>query len=91
MTVQNPFLQINDRFDQIESLITDIQSKVNAQKYESSTERLTRKEIQKQYKVSLSTVHKLMRTGDLEYQKIGRKTVFKRKDVEACFSGGGRS
>ncbi len=85
--VQNPFTQINDRFDQIESLITDIKTDVTTTKQANPDERLTRKEIQKQYKISLSTVHKLMKTGELHYSKVGRKTLFRKSDVEQCFGG----
>lgn len=85
MTQINPFTQINDRFDQIESLISEIKTKVNRPQVSTQKERLTRKEIQSNYKVSLSTIHKLMKTGDLPYHKVGRKTLFKRQDVEDCF------
>jgi len=86
MIQENPFIQINDRFDQIESMIHEIKSKVEYQTSINPLERLTRKEIQSEFKVSLSTIHKLMRLGSLDYSKVGRKTLFCREDVEKCFN-----
>lgn len=48
-------------------------------------ERITRKEVCRLYKISLPTVHELMKKG-LPYEKAGRKTLFKRSDVDAYFS-----
>lgn len=48
-------------------------------------ERLTRKEICNLYKVSLPTVHACMKTG-LPYEKCGRKTLFRRSDVDRFFA-----
>ena len=83
--VQNPFKEINDRFDEIESLINQIIAKSESKSEPDPEERLTRRDIQRQFKISLSTVHKLMKDGVLSYYKVGRKTLFKRKDVENCF------
>ena len=52
-------------------------------------ERLTRQQVRQQYKVSYGTIHNLMRSGKLPYEKIGRKTLFRREDVERVFSGKG--
>lgn len=50
------------------------------------TERLTRKEVKLKYKVSYPTIHSLMKKGVLNYSKIGRKTLFKKEDLEKVFS-----
>lgn len=84
--VQNPYVLINDRFDKIESLICNLKSEIKRPNVGNPSERLTRKEIQKEYKISLSTIHKLMKTGKLSYFKVGRKTLFKRSDVESYFN-----
>lgn len=47
-------------------------------------ERITRKNIKDLYKISLATVHALMSQG-LPYEKVGRKTLFKRGDVDEFF------
>lgn len=49
-------------------------------------ERLTRKEIKEQYKICFATIHNLMKRGKLPFSKVGRKTLFKRLDVENCLS-----
>ena len=50
-----------------------------------SSERLTRFEVKEQFKISYCTLHKLMKEGLLPYAKIGRKTIFKKEEVEAYF------
>ena len=70
--------------DEICSLKTIIHNQVKKED-ESSNERLTRKEIRAQYKVCYATIHNLMKKGDLPYSKIGRKTLFRRDDIERIF------
>lgn len=48
-------------------------------------ERLTRKEVIKLYRITYPTLHKQMQQG-LSYEKIGKKTLFKRSDVEHWFN-----
>ena len=55
-------------------------------KTQNEHERLTRKQVCEEYKISLGTVHNLMKRGKLAYDKIGRKTLFKREDVERCIN-----
>ena len=50
------------------------------------SERLTRKQVSEEYKVSFPTIHSLMRQRRLIYEKVGRKTLFKRSEVEKAFS-----
>ncbi len=48
--------------------------------------RLTRRELSEKYKLSFGTIHNLMKSGKLPYEKIGRKTLFRVSDVENYFS-----
>lgn len=50
-------------------------------------ERLSRREVAREYNISLGTIHNLMRSDKIKYEKVGRKTLFKREDVERCFNG----
>jgi len=47
-------------------------------------ERLTRKQICSLYKISAPTLHDRMKKG-LPYEKCGRKTLFRREDVDNFF------
>ncbi|MEQ9287237.1 MAG: helix-turn-helix domain-containing protein [Cyclobacteriaceae bacterium] len=86
--MNNPYEHIDQRLDQIESLILEIRSgQLSLPKHPNPNERLTRRKVREEYSVSYATIHKLMRSGDLKYEKIGRKTLFRRESVEACFSG----
>lgn len=79
----NPFHQIEQRFDDLEQLIKGLHNVVKNQSPELDPhERLTRSEIKKEYKVSLGTIHNAMKASNLPYSKVGRKTLFKRVDVE---------
>jgi len=49
-------------------------------------ERITRKQLKEEYKIGYATIHNLMRKGRLPYDKVGRKTLFKRVDVEDCIN-----
>ncbi|AHM60271.1 hypothetical protein D770_10070 [Flammeovirgaceae bacterium 311] len=55
-------------------------------KNQNDHERLTRKQVCDEYKISLGTIHNLMKRGKLSYDKVGRKTLFKREDVERCIN-----
>jgi excisionase family DNA binding protein len=80
----NPFQQIDQRFDELEALIQGLQKTENASSPEIDPhERLTRADIKKLYKVSFGTIHNAMNSGKLSYDKVGRKTLFKRSDVES--------
>jgi excisionase family DNA binding protein len=54
------------------------------------SERLTITQLATEYKICKATIHKLCRTGKLAYEKIGRKTLFQRADVDDCFNSGKR-
>jgi len=77
---ENPFERLEQRFDILEGLIHDIRKRLSMP---NPHERLTRKMVAKEYKISLGTVHNAMNAGQLIYDKIGTKTIFKRADVEA--------
>jgi hypothetical protein len=79
----NPFQQIDQRFDELEALIQGLKKTESSNNSEIDPhERLTRAEIKKQYKVSFGTIHNAMNSGKLTYEKVGRKTIFKREAVE---------
>ncbi|GAA5043034.1 hypothetical protein GCM10011506_46080 [Marivirga lumbricoides] len=80
---ENPFQQIDQRFDELEALIQGLQKRDNSDSAKIDPhERLTRADIKKQYKVSFGTIHNAMNSDKLLYDKVGRKTLYKRSDVE---------
>jgi len=85
MQVQNsnPFQQIDQRFDALEQLILGLRKEDNtSSQVIDPHERLTRADIRKLYKVSFGTIHNAMNSGKLSFDKVGRKTLYKRIDVE---------
>ena len=80
--MENPFTEISDRLDRIECILEKIQEKEIPALNDN---RLTREEVSHIYKISLPTVHKMMKQG-LPYQKIGRKTIFRKEDIEKFIS-----
>jgi hypothetical protein len=82
----NIYENLFQRLDQIESLIVKSNELLNTSNSFNPSERLTRKQVREQYKISFGTLHNLMRQQRLGYEKIGRKTLFKRSDLEACFN-----
>ena len=50
----------------------------------SMDERLTRKQLCELYKISMPTLHTHMKKG-LYYEKVGRKTLFKRVETDKYF------
>ena len=82
----NIYENLFQRLDQIESLIVKSNELLNTSNSFNPSERLTRKQVREQYKISFGTLHNLMRQQRLAYEKIGRKTLFKRSDLEACFN-----
>lgn len=55
---------------------------------QAPNERLTRKEVKTEYKISYPTIHGLMNSGELPYEKVGRKTLFQRLHVEQLLKNG---
>lgn len=54
-------------------------------------ERLTRQEVSDEFKISLGTLHNLMKDGKLTFEKVGRKTLFKRAVVESYFQSNSKN
>jgi hypothetical protein len=71
-----------DRLDLLEALIKNIPTEEKQKK----SERLTRKQLKEEYQIGYATIHSLMRKELLPFDKVGRKTLFKRVDVENCIS-----
>ena len=82
----NIYENLFQRLDQIESLIVKNNELLRPINSSNPNERLTRKQVKEQYKISYATLHNLMRQQRLTYEKIGRKTLFKRCDLETCFN-----
>lgn len=82
----NIYENLFQRLDQIEFLIVKSNELLNTSNSFNPSERLTRKQVSEQYKISYATLHNLMRQQRLTYEKIGRKTLYKRSDLEACFN-----
>ncbi len=80
--VENPFTNIEFRLVQIEELVRHLSEKLLENTCTNEYERLTRKTVSKEYQLSLGTLHNAMRDGRLAYEKVGRKTLFKRVEVE---------
>lgn len=89
----NPFTEIQERFDKLENLfMSEVEKlKFNQLSKQNSNEHLTRKDVKEQYKISYGTIHNAMNRGKLHFSKVGRKTLFKRKDVEAFINSKGAS
>ncbi|PTB95699.1 hypothetical protein C9994_10605 [Marivirga lumbricoides] len=87
MQNSNPFQDIAERLDRIESAILVLKPEEKKASIQNNPdERLTRKELKEQFKLSYPTIHNLMKSGALPFEKVGRSTRFKRSDVEAYFS-----
>jgi excisionase family DNA binding protein len=82
----NPFEAIRERFDKLERLIHGVNEHITKPPDPNPFERITRKQITHDYKVSLGMIHNAMKRGDLPFEKVGRKTLFKRAEVEAWIS-----
>jgi Fic family protein len=91
MAQNNPFEAIHtdiaslrkELFEELQSLRLQLQ----LHKEEGKKEYLTRKDVAKQFSVSLPTVHAYMHQG-LPYIKKGAKTLFKAQDVYDFFEAG---
>jgi hypothetical protein len=86
----NPFTLLEQRFDKLESILLEIKTEQSSPKLEINPhERLTRKDILKEYRVSYGTIHNAMNKGTLHYDKVGRKTLFKRINIESWLKNKG--
>ena len=84
--MNNPFEVIEARLSNIESLLLDLKHQPKQTSVTNFNERITRKQLSKEKNISLGTIHNLMKEDNLPFEKIGRKTLFKREDVERFFS-----
>ncbi|MEM6735714.1 MAG: helix-turn-helix domain-containing protein [Bacteroidota bacterium] len=83
--MDNPFLTIDERLRRIEELLEQFLTTKEERPQKKNVERLTRSDIKRIYNISLGTIHNLMKSGQLPYEKIGRKTLFRSEDVAALF------
>lgn len=86
---ENPFALLHQEMVSIKRMLADLGqniSSIQAPGYDPQ-ERISRSQLQKEKSISLGTIHNLMKKGELPYEKVGRKTLFKRQDVEECFRG----
>lgn len=85
--LENPFEALFNKVNKVERLLVDLNQKIDNSKSEpvNPNERITRKQLSKEKNISLGTIHNLMKRGELPYEKIGRKTLFRREDLENCF------
>lgn len=85
--VENPFEILFNKVEQVESILARLEKQLQESlpSQPNPNERLTRKQLTAEYNVSLGTIHNLMKKGLLIYEKVGRKTLFRREDVERCF------
>jgi len=81
--MNNPFLALDQRLSVIEELLIEIKhGGIRIQP--PADERLTRQQVSNLYHMSLPTLHECMKRG-LPYEKVGRKTLFRREDVDRYF------
>lgn len=87
--IENPFTVLARRLNSIDRQLEELKGVIaqGSPIGPDPHERLSRKQIVSEYGISLTTVHNLMKSGQLSYEKVGRRTLFRRQDVEACFSG----
>lgn len=71
--------------NQVGELQLDIRRLAEQQNGKSSHNRLlTRMETASMLRISLSTLHRIVRNGYLPSFKVGRRTLFKEADVQKC-------
>lgn len=77
-------------FDELKSLINNSvkdalkEARLSEDANTPKDERLTRKGLCEHYKISPPTLHSYMKKG-LPYEKMGRKTLFRRDDIDQYF------
>lgn len=86
--IQNPFEVILAKVANVEKQLQELKEKLAQPKSSpvNPNQRLTRKQLKDERNISFGTIHNLMKRGKLSYEKVGRKTLFRREDVERCFS-----
>ena len=86
---ENPFELLFTKVDNMEKRLIFLCEKIDqvSEDPANPNERLTRKQVREEFNISLGTIHNLMKRNELPYEKVGRKTLFKREDVDRFFSG----
>lgn len=67
--------------EEVEAAVGLIQAKYEAQK-KSTSKYLTRQEAATELRISISSLHRLVAAGQVPCIKIGRKSVFRDKDIQ---------
>jgi excisionase family DNA binding protein len=82
----NPFEVLGAEISHLQTQITNLVTLLtDKQKPTPQNHTLTRFEVTAEYKFSLPTLHSLMKKG-LPFHKVGKKTLFKREDLETYLS-----
>ncbi|OHX65127.1 helix-turn-helix domain-containing protein [Flammeovirga pacifica] len=84
--IENPFEALFLKLSSIESNTKILSEKIDSLSQESkaNNDMLTIQQFSEEYNLCRSTIHKFMKDGRLKYHKFGRKTLFKREDIERC-------
>ena len=88
-TTENPFDALQAKLDSLLAIVGSHDLKLDAltkSNNNTQTQKLTIKDFVRDFLVSKPTIHLLMRKGEIPFEKIGRKTLFNRKDVELYFA-----
>ena len=88
-TTENPFDAIQAKLDSVLAIFSTHALKLDAlvKSFNSpQSQKLTINDFVRDFKISKPTIHILMRKGEISFEKIGRKTLFNRKDVELYFA-----
>lgn len=67
--------------EEVKMAVSTVKAEYEAQKKDTSKYR-TRQEAADELRISLSSLHRLISTGQLPCVKIGRKSVFRDKDIQ---------
>lgn len=82
------FLSISPAdFAALRADIKDVNSKLTTlapQRATPNIRYLTRDEVARSLRISLSTLHRIVKNGYLPCFKVGRRTLFKEADVQEC-------
>jgi excisionase family DNA binding protein len=88
MQFGNPFAALFLKLESVEKRVIRLSEKLDnvGDDPVNPNERITRKQLSKEKNISLGTIHNLMKKGELAYEKVGRKTLFRREEVEQFFN-----
>ena len=83
--MENPFLTINSRLANIETLLLDIKHGQPTTQPEQPTFYITRAEAAKKLRITLSTLDKYAKAGIIQSYRIGGRIRFKSSEIEKAF------